>query len=171
MTTIPSEIFNEFYKENYRKILAYSYRFLKDEQMSQDATQETFMRLTKQDYESLKDKVMPWMFTVCRNICFKLLEKRKRFVEIKEGEEDSEKIDESRDPSEEFDMNVYKKVLKRHFKKLTKRQRDVLRLRFFKGFDYNECAEKLKTTSGNIGFHQTTAIQTLRKMMGKYINT
>lgn len=170
MNTIPTEIFDQLYKDNYRKLIAYAYRILKEEQASEDAVQETFVRLAKQDYENLKDKIMPWMFTVCRNLCFKFLDKRKRFIEIKEGEEDFEKIDESRDPSEEFDMNVYKKVLKRYMKKLTKRQRDILRLRFFKGFDYKECAAKLKTTSGNVGFHQTTAIQTLRKMMDKYIN-
>jgi RNA polymerase sigma factor (sigma-70 family) len=55
-------------------------------------------------------------------------------------------------------------------RKLTKRQRDVLKLRFFKDLDYNESAKKLKTTSGNIGFHQTTAIQKLRKMMEKHLH-
>jgi len=166
MNTIPTEIFNELYKDKYRKLYAYAYRLLKDEYLSQDVVQECFVRLYKQDYENLKDRFDSWLFVVCRNLCFKYISKRNRFCEINENDQDE--MDESRNPSEEFDMNVYKKVLKRYMKKLTKRQRDILKLRFFKDFNYNECAEKLKTTSGNVGFHQTTAIQTLRKMMNEY---
>jgi RNA polymerase sigma-70 factor (ECF subfamily) len=168
MKTIPLEIFEEIYKNQYRKLRTYAYRILKDDQLAEDAAHESLFRLHNQDFEKIQGHVESWLYTVCRNHSLKQLKKNSRFVEI--FEEDRDEMDESRDPSEEFDMNTYKKVLKRYMKKLTKRQRDIIKLRFFKGFDYNECAQKLKTTSGNIGFHQTTAIQSLRRMMSKYIN-
>jgi RNA polymerase sigma factor (sigma-70 family) len=168
MKTISSEVFEEIYKNQYRNLRTYAYRILKDDQGAEDAAHESLFRLYNQDYEKIEGHVESWLYTVCRNYSLKQLKKNSRFVEILEN--DIDKMDESRDPSEEFDMNTYKKVLKRYMKKLTQRQRDILRLRFYKGLDYNECAEKIKTTSGNVGFHQTTAIKTLRIMMSKYIN-
>jgi RNA polymerase sigma-70 factor (ECF subfamily) len=168
MKTIPSEIFEELYKREYRKLCAYAYRFLKDEQRAEDAAQEAFFRLTKQDYEKLEGRLESWIYTVCRNCSFKQKAKDSRFVEI--CDEDVNELDESRTASEQMDLDYHKKILKKCMRKLTKRQRDVLKLRFFNDLDYNESAKKLKTTSGNIGFHQTTAIQKLRKMMMNQIH-
>lgn len=167
MKTIPSEVFEEIYKKEYRKLRAYAYRILKDDQRAEDAVHEAFFRLNKQDYEKLEGHVESWLYTVCRNYSFKQNAKNNRFVEI--FEQDRDEMDESRDPSEEMDMNQHKKTLMKLIEKLTPRQKDIIRLRFFRGCDYNETAEILKTTSGNVGFHQSTAIQNLRKMMAEYI--
>lgn len=168
MKSIPSEIFEELYKKEYRKLRAYAYRFLKDEQRAEDAAQEAFFRLSKQDYEKLEGRLESWLYTVCRNCSFKQKAKDSRFVEL--SDDDRNELDESRTASEEMDLDFYKKLLKKYMRKLTKRQRDVLKLRFFKDLDYNQSAKKLKTTSGNIGFHQSIAIQKLRKMMQEHIH-
>ena len=168
MNTIPTELLNQLYTENHRKLFVYSNGIVKDIQLANDVVQECFIRLHKQDYEKWKDRLVPWLFTVCRNLSIKFLNKKNRFVEI--FETDYDKIDESRSASEQMDLDHQKKLLKKYMRKLTKRQRDVLKLRFFKDLNYNQCAEKLKTTTGNIGFHQTTAIQNLRKMMDKHLH-
>jgi RNA polymerase sigma-70 factor (ECF subfamily) len=168
MNIIPTELLNQLYAEKYRELYLTSNRILKDDDLAHDVVQECFTRLHKQDYEKWKDRLIPWLFTVCRNLSIRFLNKKNRFVEI--FETDYDKIDESRTPSEQMDLELHKKLLKKCMRKLTKRQRDVLKLRFFKDLDYNESAKKLKTTSGNIGFHQTTAIQKLRKMMEKHLH-
>jgi RNA polymerase sigma factor (sigma-70 family) len=167
MKTIPTEVFNQLYKDQYRKLCSYAFRLLKDEELSSDVVQECFARLLKQDYERFQDRLNSWLFTVCRNLSFKQIQKRKRFVEI--FEEDRDELDENRDPSEEMDMNHYKKVLMNCIENLSPRQKEVIKLRFFGDYDYNECAKILNTSSGNVGFNQSTAIQNLRKMMAEYI--
>jgi RNA polymerase sigma-70 factor (ECF subfamily) len=168
MNTIPTELLTQLYAEKYRELYLTSNRILKDDDLAHDVVQECFTRLHKQDYDKVGDHLIPWLFTVCRNLSIRFLNKKNRFVEI--FETDYDKIDESRTPSEQMDLELHKKLLKKCMRKLTKRQRDVLKLRFFKDLDYNESAKKLKTTSGNIGFHQTTAIQKLRKMMEKHLH-
>jgi RNA polymerase sigma-70 factor (ECF subfamily) len=168
MNTIPTELLNQLYAEKHRELYIYSNRIVKDDQLANDVVQECFIRLHKQDYEKWKDRLIPWLFTVCRNMSIKFLNKKNRFVEI--FETDYDKIDESRSASEQMDLEYQKKLLKKYMRKLTKRQRDVLKLRFFKDLDYNQCAKKLKTSSGNIGFQQCTAIQNLRKLMSKHIH-
>ena len=168
MNTIPTELLNQLYAEKHRELYLYSNRIVKDDQLANDVVQECFIRLYKQDYDKWKDRLIPWLFTVCRNLSIKFLNKKNRFVEI--FETDYDKIDESRSASEQMDLEYQKKLLKKYMRKLTKRQRDVLKLRFFKDLDYSQCAKKLKTSSGNIGFQQCTAIQNLRKLMSKHIH-
>jgi RNA polymerase sigma factor (sigma-70 family) len=163
MNTIPTELLTQLYAEKHHELYLSSNRILKDDQLAHDVVQECFTRLHKQDYDKVGDHLIPWLFTVCRNLSIRFLNKKNRFVEI--FETDYDKIDESRTPSEQMDLEIHKKLLKKCMRKLTKRQRDVLKLRFFKDLDYNTCAKKLKTSSGNIGFQQSTAIQKLRKMM------
>ena len=168
MNTISTELLNQLYAEKHRELYLYSNRIVKDDQLANDVVQECFIRLYKQDYDKWKDRLIPWLFTVCRNLSIKFLNKKNRFVEI--FETDYDKIDESRSASEQMDLEYQKKLLKKYMRKLTKRQRDVLKLRFFKDLDYSQCAKKLKTSSGNIGFQQCTAIQNLRKLMSKHIH-
>jgi RNA polymerase sigma-70 factor (ECF subfamily) len=168
MNTIPTELLTQLYTEKHRELYLSSNRIVKDDQLAHDVVQECFTRLHKQDFDKVSDHLIPWLFTVCRNLSIRFLNKKNRFVEI--FETDYDKIDESRTPSEQMDLELHKKLLKKCMRKLTKRQRDVLKLRFFKDLDYNQSAKKLKTTSGNIGFHQTTAIQKLRKMMEKHLH-
>lgn len=163
MNTIPLEVFNEVYREQSRKLYSFAFKILKDAQIAEDVVQECFSRLNKQDYDKLKDRINSWLFTVCRNHSFKQIRKNKRYVEL--FDDGSDTVDESRDPSEEMNMNQYKKVLMGFIEKLSPRQKEIIMLRFFGDYDYNECAKILKTTSGNIGFHQSTAIQNLKKMM------
>jgi RNA polymerase sigma-70 factor (ECF subfamily) len=168
MNIIPTELLNQLYAEKHRELYLYSNRIVKDDQLANDVVQECFIRLHKQDYEKWKDRLIPWLFTVCRNMSIRFLNKKNRFVEI--FETDYDKIDESSSASEQMDLEYQKKLLKKYMRKLTKQQRDVLKLRFFKDLDYNQCAKKLKTSSGNIGFQQCTAIQNLRKLMAKHIH-
>ena len=168
MNTIPTELLNQLYAEKHRELYLYSNRIVKDDQLANDVVQECFIRLYKQDYDKWKDRLIPWLFTVCRNLSIKFLNKKNRFVEI--FETDYDKIDESHSASEQMDLEYQKKLLKKYMRKLTKQQRDILKLRFFKDLDYNQCAKKLKTSTGNIGVQQHTAIRTLRKMMAEHSN-
>ena len=54
-------------------------------------------------------------------------------------------------------------------KTLSKQQQKVIKLRYYSDLDYAQIAKKMKTTSGNVGFHLSTGLKNLRKKLLKSI--
>jgi RNA polymerase sigma-70 factor (ECF subfamily) len=159
---ISTEEFNELYKEWTPKLRSYAKRILYNQEIVEDCVQEVFRKLLQQDFEKIKDHVQSWMFTVCRNTSFKIKAKQKLFVDAFEEEE---ALCEDYDPFESLDRKeLYNKVQK-IIKTLSKQQKKILQLRYNSDLSYEEIAKKLKTTSGNVGFHLSTAIKNVRKKL------
>lgn len=163
---IPVDIFNNVYSDNYTKLLRFAKSILHDNHRAEESVQEAFTKLLKQDYDKVKTHINQWLFTVCRNDSIKILNKNKRYVEALENDS----IDGSRDPSEELEFQEKIKILKKCMRKLSPRQREVLKFRFFKDLNYEQSAKKMKTSSSNIGFLQCTTLKELRIIMNKEIN-
>lgn len=163
---IPVDIFNNVYTTNRANLLRYAKKIVHDEHRAEETVQDVFTKLLKQDYDKIKTHINQWLYTVCRNSSIKVLNKNKRYVEAFEDES----LDETRNPSENLEFQEKLKLLKKCMRKLTTRQREVLRCRFFKDLNYEQSAKKMKTSSTNIGFLQCTALKELRVIMNKEIN-
>ena len=160
---IPIGIFESLYKDHYNKLRRISYNILKSEHASEDIAQETFLRLSKQDYSKIEDHVVPWLYLVCRNSSLKYIRKNKRNVPLLDH--DNDKIDEVRGPKDELIFKERCAELKVALAKLTDRQRDVIISRFYKDLNYEETTKELKISGGNIGYTQSNAIKVLRGLM------
>ena len=160
MTQIPPDLYSQIYKDMYKKLLSFSYNIVKDGERAEDVVQETFGKFFCQDYDSLKDHINQWLFTVCRNTSFKVLSKNKRYVEYFES--DSDKISEELNPFEDLELQELKKHLTLAMDLLTDREKSVIHCRFIQFMSYEEAAKELKTTSGNIGFILHTALKKLK---------
>jgi len=130
---------------------------------SEDIVQEAFARLTKQDYEKIKDHVMQWLFTVCRNLSFKLKAKEKRYVTLLE--DDSDIIDEAKNPSESLDFSEQKENLLKCIERLSPLQKKVIKLRYLKQLNNPEIAKTLKITVNAVSFHVCKGKQNLFEIM------
>lgn len=64
-------------EEQYDKIYRYCYFRLHDRQLTQDITQETFLRFYRQDLGLDKGKELPYLYTVARNLCIDEFRKKK----------------------------------------------------------------------------------------------
>jgi RNA polymerase sigma-70 factor (ECF subfamily) len=160
---IPIDIFESLYKDHYNKLRRISYNILKSEHAAEDIAQDTFLRLSKQDYSKIEDHVVAWLFLVCRNSSLKYIRKNKRNVPLLDH--DNDKIDEIRGPEDELIFKERCSELKVALAKLTNRQRDVIICRFYKDLNYEETTKNLKISAGNIGFTQSSAVKVLRKLM------
>lgn len=133
-------------------------------QMSQetakDAVQHTFLKLCQQDVESVKGKLGPWLFSVCRNrIVDQLRAKGKR---SEHWLEPFDVADSQVGPAEKAEHREFLDRLSQRIGELKGPQREVIEL-WSQGFDHGEIAEILNKSRGavRIGLHR--AIKQLQK--------
>ena len=169
MNTITPDIFDEIYKNNYKKLSSFAYRLVKDLQKTEDAVQETFHRLNKQDYSHVSENVSAWLFTVCRNYIYKQAYKNNKYVELSDEHlvKLTEKTNQSNDPAEEMILTETKKILLQVLEKLSPREKQIIEYRYFVDIDYSECAKIMHTTENNCHFLHHSAIKKLKTLMSK----
>ncbi|MDE7283008.1 MAG: RNA polymerase sigma factor [Lachnospiraceae bacterium] len=107
--------------EQYDKIYRYCYFRLRDKQLAQDITQETFLRFYRQDMTLDNDKELPYLYTIAKNLCVDEF-RRKSFVSIEDIEEEADF-----DKSEEWINNL---AVKSAMKKLPQEEQELLFLRY-----------------------------------------
>ena len=150
-STWPADAINALVDRYERPLLAYAGRMLGgDWQGAQDAVQETFLRLCREDPAKIESRVAAWLFSVCRT----------RVIDMQRTNHstpfDSSQIavaDKSPDVSESVIKAEDRDQLYGLVEKLTNRQQEVLRLRLQAGLSYREIAEVTGLTIGNVGFH------------------
>jgi RNA polymerase sigma factor (sigma-70 family) len=166
-TQISKEQFNELYKHWTPKLRAYANKFLHNQQMVEDCVQEVFSKLFIQDFDKIKDHIQAWMFTVCRNTSFKMKKKESIFVYTELDEDEA--VCEDPTPDVCLDKKILYKKVENILKKLTPQQRKMIRLKYKSDLSYEEIAKKMKTSTGNVGFHLSTSLKNVRKKLLKSI--
>ena len=64
-------------EEQYDKIYRYCYFKLYDKQLAQDITQETFLKFFRQNLNLDSTKVLPYLYTIAKNLCVDSFRKKK----------------------------------------------------------------------------------------------
>lgn len=156
----PADAIDRLVDRYERPLLAYASRMLGgDWQSAQDAVQETFLRLCREDRHKIESRVAAWLFSVCRT----------RVIDMQRTNHTTP-IDASQvtvaDPTpdaSEVACDAEEKVhLDQLVDKLSPRQQEVLRLRLQAGLSYREIAEVTGLSVGNVGFHLHQAVRNLR---------
>ncbi len=164
---ITDESFTQVYKDYFPRLYSYSKKILCNDSLVEECVQTVFSKLLMQDYSKIENSehLQKWLFTVCRNTSFKLKIKENRYVESEE--EDS--ICEDLNPFENLDRKELYKKVEKLLNTLSNQQKKMIKLRYFSDLDYSQIAKKMKTSSGNVGFHLSTALKTVRKKLAKSI--
>jgi RNA polymerase sigma-70 factor, ECF subfamily len=144
-------------------LLAYACRlFAGDHAKAQDAVQETFLRLCREDRSQIESRVAAWLFSVCRS----------RVIDMQRAQGHAmNSIDQTpiADPSPDASMIVesaeQSSKLSALVQSLTPRQQEVIRLRLQADLSYREIAEITGMTVSNVGFHLHAAVRSLRDSM------
>lgn len=159
-STWPADAIDRLVDRYERPLLAYASRMLGgDWQGAQDAVQETFLRLCREDHAKIESRVAAWLFSVCRS----------RVIDMQRTNH-ATPIDASQvtvaDPTPDVSEVACEAEEKVHLdqlvEKLSPRQQEVLRLRLQAGLSYREIAEVTGLTVGNVGFHLHEAVRNLR---------
>jgi RNA polymerase sigma-70 factor (ECF subfamily) len=166
-TKITDELFTEVYKDYFPRLSAHARKILYSDSLVEECVQIVFSKLLQQDYSKIQntDHLQRWLFTVCRNTSFKLKLKENRYVTA----EENESLCEDPNPFENLDRKELYKQVSNILNTLSPQQKKMVKLRYFSDLDYGQIAKKMKTTTGNVGFHLSTALKNVRKKLVKSI--
>ena len=156
----PADDVNRLVDRYERPLLAYAHRILGgDWQGAQDAVQETFLRLCREDRSKIESRVAAWLFSVCRS---RVIDMQRTNHATPIDASQVSVTDPSPDASEVASDAEDKIHLNALVGNLSPRQQEVLRLRMQAGLSYREIAEVTGLTIGNVGFHLHEAVRNLR---------
>ena len=143
-----------------RPLLAYASRMLNgDWQGAQDAVQETFLRLCREDPAKIESRVAAWLFSVCRS---RVIDMQRTNHSTPIDAQAVSVADPNPDAADVASDAEDRAMLGRLVGKLSPRQQEVLRLRLQAGLSYREIAEVTGLTVSNVGFHLHEAVKNLR---------
>ncbi|MCI9297887.1 MAG: RNA polymerase sigma factor [Lachnospiraceae bacterium] len=108
-------------EEQYDKIYRYCYFKLYDKQLAQDITQETFLRFYRQGLRLDRNKVLPYLYTIAKNLCVDSFRKKN----VESLEDVTEEI--TYDPTEDWISNI---ALRGVISKLPQDEQELIFLRY-----------------------------------------
>lgn len=146
-----------------RPLLAYANRlFAGDYARAQDAVQETFLRLCREDRDSIESRIAAWLFSVCRT---RVIDMQRASGHATCSSDSLPLVDPRPDASQVVEAAEQTSRLASLLDTLSPRQQEVLRLRLQAELSYREIAEITGLTVSNVGFHLHAAVRSLRDAM------
>ncbi|MDD3480715.1 MAG: sigma-70 family RNA polymerase sigma factor [Patescibacteria group bacterium] len=143
--------FSEVIDRYEKKLLGYITRILKDEDLSEDVLQETFIAA----YENIngfdpKRKFSSWIYRIAHNKAINEIRKGKNKVSIDDAPEIASS--EGREKIEaELGKKEVKKVLEKEIETLPLKYKEIVILRFFEEKSYEEISDILKIPISTVG--------------------
>ncbi|WP_068133523.1 RNA polymerase sigma factor [Roseimaritima ulvae] len=131
-----------------------------DFQRAQDAVQETFLRLCREDLADIDGRISAWLFAVCRTRVIDM--HRIHQPDLVSPDQVSQSAAADSGPAETAERADEQQRLAAQVSRLPPRQQEVLRLRLHAGLSYREIADVTGITVSNVGVQLHQAIRTLR---------
>jgi RNA polymerase sigma-70 factor (ECF subfamily) len=158
---------SEIYDRYSSRIYNFAYRFLRNSEAAEDATQEVFVKMLKHANQFHGDaKLSTWLFSITANWCRDYL--RKSDNKAKEAEDVLYTIPA---PSEHApDRNLERRQDEQRIQKalsaLTPEQREAILLSRYQGLSYAEIAQISGCSEGAVKTRVFRAMETLKKALG-----
>lgn len=144
----------------------YSYSLCGCIHRSQDAVQETFLRLAQREQPiEPEERLGPWLFKVCRSRVVDQFRKEGRMSQSAEIPETNPELPAVDTPLESAERGDSAAAVFEQMSKLPANQREVLRLKFQGQLSYREIADVLDLSVTNVGYLAHTALATLRQRL------
>ena len=136
-----------------------AYVYMKNKEDSLDMVEDMILILYK-NIKSLKNEssFYSWSKTILVNCCKKALKKKSKIVYFNEVPEEIYE--------ENFSYNEDKILINAHLAKLSKKQQEVLRLRYFMDLDYETISETLKIPKGTVKSRISIGLNKLKNSLG-----
>lgn len=141
---------------------------LKDRHETEDALQETFLKIWKnaRDYHENLGSPLGWLMTISRNTAFDRYRKRSRQARQLDHLQDDMKEDSKFDQASAGDEKLLglekKKSIREALANLGRDQREAIEMAFFSGHTQQEVSEKLGVPLGTIKARIRRGMQSLK---------
>ena len=131
-----------------------------DLDVARDAVQQTFLKLCQNDPHSLKDKLAPWLFTVCRNCVIDVQRRSSRQFHMESNHLD-QLIGPDIDPAEISEQSDLMLLLQSLIDRLPASEREVIDL-WSQNFSHQEIAEITDRNQGAVRVQLHRAVKRLK---------
>jgi RNA polymerase sigma-70 factor (ECF subfamily) len=148
------------------RIYNFAYRFLRNSEAAEDATQEVFVKMLKHAHQfNGEAKLSTWLFSITANLCRDHL--RKSDNKAKDDEEALLTIPAPADQSPERLLETKQTEMKVRdaLQKLTPEQREAILLSRYQGLSYAEIAQISGCSEGAVKTRVFRAMETLKKLL------
>lgn len=140
-----ADAFNHLVRKYQSEAIGHAMAILGNREDALDAVQEAFVAA----YETLgrfdtSRRFYPWLYTILRNRCYKILASRKKYAAIS-----LDKVEILAQP-EKDSSGIEVTVLERALREIRPEDRELLTLKHLDGLNYDELAERLGIPSGTV---------------------
>lgn len=157
---------SELFERYSRRIYNFAFRFLRNSESAEDATQEVFVKMLKNARQFQGDaKLSTWLFSITANLCRDYL--RKADNKPKEPEEVLASIPDTSGISAERKLEKKEDEIRvrRALEQLTPEQREAILLSRYQGLSYAEIAEIAGCSEGAVKTRVFRAMETLKRIL------
>jgi len=156
---------SEIYDRYSARIYNFAFRFLKNAEAAEDATQEVFVKMMKHANQFQGDaKLSTWLFSIAANWCRDYL--RKADNKAKEAEDVLVTLPSSEhSPERNLEARESEVRVQRALSALTPEQREAIVLSRYQGLSYAEIAQIAGCSEGAVKTRVFRAMETLKKAL------
>jgi RNA polymerase sigma-70 factor (ECF subfamily) len=157
---------SEIYDRYSSRIYNFAFRFLRNSEAAEDATQEVFVKMLKHANQFHGDaKLSTWLFSITANWCRDYL--RKADNKTKESDDVLVTLPASNEnsPERNLELRENEQRIKRALAALTPEQREAILLSRYQGLSYAEIAQISGCSEGAVKTRVFRAMETLKKAL------
>ncbi len=170
--------FTTIFRTSKNGFIQFAYSYLGNMQDAEDVVMESYIQYWEnKDKETFQStNIKGYIFTIIRNKCIDLLEKRKKLLQ-KNNELYQHLIGEIEinisslkgcDPSELFSSEI-ERIVNETIETLPKRTREIFYERYIEQKNYKTIAEHFGITVKGVEFHVSKSLNILRKSLKDYL--
>lgn len=171
-----SDAFAELYAATYQRQYHFSYRYLKDEYLAQDALQETYT-IALGSLSKLKEPnlVLAWLNQINFRVCYNLNQKQQRYRKEMTDYEDasleesyipsSEQASPDSDPEATVIQVDSKKYLMNQILKLPFTESQVILLKYYRHMKHDEIAQLMDISRSSVKRYLNSGLKHLHKVL------
>ena len=151
--------FDTLFKRYHKAIYGLTFRLLRDRQLAEDLTQETFFQILRTIHR-INDSFnfSAWIHRIATNLCYDELRRRKKFPEAQEidDEENEDSVlqvpdaDSRKSPEVALEISELRDAVWSVARRLPEKYRLVLTLRELQGLSYANIARKMKVSESAV---------------------
>jgi RNA polymerase sigma factor (sigma-70 family) len=145
-----------------RPLIRYALGVVSDLDQARDIVQDVFIKLCRNLSTLDRERLAPWLFTVCRNRALDHQRKYQRLIPMETEVLDLETAS-TPAPSAGLEQKETSRQIRYWIAQLPDKQREAVRLKFISGLSYKEISEVLKTSVGNVGTLIHLGVTTIRE--------
>lgn len=157
--------FEIIYKEHYKPLCYYAYKFFQDEEAAEDIVQKTMLKLWEQREKITEIKSLSsFLYRTVHNNCINEL----KHFQVRDKHSDGIKQELEAIINDSFDEEYYSKVnklLKDAIDQLPPKKQEIFKLKYFEGLKHKDIAERLDISYRTVETHIVKGLQKLRELL------